>query len=265
MFRIFYALLFAAWCALLAVPAPAADSYPQRPIRLVAGFAPGGGVDINARILADPLGKALGQTIVVDNRRARAAGLASNSSRRRPPTATRSARRVIEWRSAEPSTTNCPMTRCATNPDLAGDRAAEHPGSLILDSRKVVRGFDRARALAAGQALLRHVWDRTGTHLAMELLLMSQKAVSVARAVQGHRSGAGGALAKRGSVRSHVRLRAAARQGRPVRTFGVTSAKRAPTLPDVPTLAEAGGPATNTAPGTDWSRRPACPTPSSTS
>ena len=68
MTRIASALLSAAVCALVAASAAAADRYPVRPIRLIAGFPPGGGVDINARILADSLGAALGQTILVDNR-----------------------------------------------------------------------------------------------------------------------------------------------------------------------------------------------------
>ena len=50
-----------------AMPA-AAQSYPDRPLTLVVGFPPGGGVDIVARQLAPALEKALGQRIVVENR-----------------------------------------------------------------------------------------------------------------------------------------------------------------------------------------------------
>jgi tripartite-type tricarboxylate transporter receptor subunit TctC len=58
--------LFAAAAAPL--PARAADPYPKaKPIRFVMPFAAGGGSDIVARVIADFLGKKLGQTIVVDN------------------------------------------------------------------------------------------------------------------------------------------------------------------------------------------------------
>src|SRR5260370_21971250 len=46
----------------------AGQSYPSRPIRVVVGFAPGGGTDSVARVMQKKLGEYLGQTIVVENR-----------------------------------------------------------------------------------------------------------------------------------------------------------------------------------------------------
>ncbi|OZI46499.1 Bug family tripartite tricarboxylate transporter substrate binding protein [Bordetella genomosp. 4] len=48
--------------------AQAADAFPQRPIHLIVPFAPGGGADNNARQIAEPWSKALGQTIVIENK-----------------------------------------------------------------------------------------------------------------------------------------------------------------------------------------------------
>src|SRR5580765_6033209 len=45
-----------------------AQGYPARPIKLVVGFAPAGAADFVARALSEPLARALGQPIVVDNR-----------------------------------------------------------------------------------------------------------------------------------------------------------------------------------------------------
>ena len=45
-----------------------AQAYPRRPVRLIAGFAPGGGVDITARLIGQSLSERLGQPFVIENR-----------------------------------------------------------------------------------------------------------------------------------------------------------------------------------------------------
>ena len=65
--------------AAAAVSPPFAQSgYPDQPIRIVLGYAAGGGVDIVARVLGEPLKAALGQTVIVENRTGASAMIASN-------------------------------------------------------------------------------------------------------------------------------------------------------------------------------------------
>ena len=56
----------AAVAVAFATGAHAADDFPNKPIRLVVGFVPGGGTDVSARILAQHLSGVLGQQVVVE-------------------------------------------------------------------------------------------------------------------------------------------------------------------------------------------------------
>ncbi|VFR31376.1 Tricarboxylate transport protein TctC [plant metagenome] len=64
----FIAPLFAAGALAVAMPACAQAQYPDRPIRLVVPWAPGGATDVIARIVGKRLGEQLGQPIVVENK-----------------------------------------------------------------------------------------------------------------------------------------------------------------------------------------------------
>ncbi len=62
-----------------------AQSYPDKPIRIVVPFPPGGGTDITARSVADPLSRALGQPVVIDNRPGGQAIIGSEIVAKSPP------------------------------------------------------------------------------------------------------------------------------------------------------------------------------------
>ena len=70
-------LLVLAAVATTGLPALAADNFPSRAIKIVVPFAPGGTTDILARIMADGMGRYLGQSVIVDNKAGAAGAIGS--------------------------------------------------------------------------------------------------------------------------------------------------------------------------------------------
>jgi tripartite-type tricarboxylate transporter receptor subunit TctC len=78
--------LAAGAAALPVVPRIAwAQAYPTRPVRIIVGFAPGGGVDITARLIAQWLSERLGHQFVIENRPGAATNIATEAVVRSPP------------------------------------------------------------------------------------------------------------------------------------------------------------------------------------
>lgn len=75
-----FAFIAAALCAF-----SAAAQYPDKPIRLIVPFPPGGAAEVGARIFATPLSQALGQTVVVDTRPGADGAIAADLVLKSPP------------------------------------------------------------------------------------------------------------------------------------------------------------------------------------
>lgn len=69
---------------LLGVGAASAQKYPDRPVRMVVPFPPGGGLDTVARVVANELSKQLGQNVVIDNRGGASGAIGTHAAVRAP-------------------------------------------------------------------------------------------------------------------------------------------------------------------------------------
>ena len=77
---------FVGLLALLLLPVPAsAQDYPNRPIKVVVGFPPGGGTDVAARIVAAEMSKSLGQSLLIENKPGAAGTLGAAEAARSAP------------------------------------------------------------------------------------------------------------------------------------------------------------------------------------
>jgi len=80
-----WAVAALALSAVVALSAPAFAAYPDKPLRVVVPFTPGGGTDIVARHLANGMSKELGQPVVVDNKPGAGTIIGTDAVAKSPP------------------------------------------------------------------------------------------------------------------------------------------------------------------------------------
>jgi tripartite-type tricarboxylate transporter receptor subunit TctC len=226
--------------ALLAVtPGLFAQPYPSKPVRIIVPFAPGGGVDFIARLVGQRLGAALGQQIIVENRPGAGSAIGTE-------VAIRSAPDGYTLLEISPSYVINPSLR-APNFDPLNDYTpivliGKGPFVLVAHPSLPARNARELVALAKsrpGDILYGSSGQGTIVHLTTELFLHMAKV----RMTGVQYKGGGPALID--VIAGHVQVVFSPPQtglphvkARRVRAIGMTSAKRIPTEPDIPALAE---------------------------
>ena len=221
------------------------QAYPAKPIRMMIGFPPGGGTDIIGRIVAQKLGEALGQQIIVDNRGGASGQLAAELVSRAAPDGYTIMMAHIAAISILPSLVSklpydaqkdfAPVSLAAIGPNLL----VVHPSVPAKNVRELV-------ALAKSRpGQLQYASPGSGTvqHLAGELFKLQAK-VDILHVPY---KGSGQSIVDLIAGQVHMDFDAVppvinyVRQGK-LRALAVTSAKRFSLLPDIPTVEEGGVP-----------------------
>jgi tripartite-type tricarboxylate transporter receptor subunit TctC len=219
-----------------------ASGYPDRPVKLLVPFAPGGIADVMARLLAQKMSERLGKQFFVDNRAGAGANIGTGVAATSPADGytiliTTSAYVVNPSLYAkipyDPNRDLIPITIAATSPNLL----AVHPS---VPAKTVQELIDYVRK-NPGKASFATAGIGTTPHLAGEMFRLSLGLDMV------HVPFGGAGPALQSTVAGHTPMAFIALppaialvQAGELRGLAVTSAKRAPTLPDVPTLAETG-------------------------
>jgi tripartite-type tricarboxylate transporter receptor subunit TctC len=230
--------------ALLAIAAAAhAQTYPSRPIRLVVGFPPGGGMDLSARVYAAKLQEPLATTIVVENRPGGTGLLAGEAVAKAAPDG------YTLLVGASGQMTINPVILPKHPYDTVRDFAAittlaQFPMVIAVNPSFPAKSIAELIALAKSKPGELAYSHGGATHqVAAE---MFNQAVGIAMRNIPYKGGAPAVnAAVAGDVPIVVVDSAAAssqiRSGR-LRVLAVTSAERTPLVPDAPTVAESGVP-----------------------
>jgi tripartite-type tricarboxylate transporter receptor subunit TctC len=223
----------------------AQSDYPNRPIKLIVGFAPGGSTDIVGRIVAQKLGERLGQTIVVENRAGAGGTIGADATAKAPPDGytltlgTTSTHAIAAGAYSKlpynPVTDFTPISLVAITPYL-----------LVVNPQVQARNLNEFLALAKsqpGKMNYASAGNGTATHLAMEMLKDAAKVDLVHIPYKGNAPADAAIL--QGEVQAVFGSMPALLQhakANKVRALAVGTVARSPALPDVPTVAEQGYP-----------------------
>jgi tripartite-type tricarboxylate transporter receptor subunit TctC len=221
------------------------DEYPAKPIRIIVPFAPGGPMDALGRPLMQKVGESLGVPMVIDNR-AGANGIVGTELVARAPRDGYTLLYTTGSHVANPSIYRklpydtvrdfAPVTQIAR---AYGQVLVVHPSFPAKNVKELI-ALARAKPGALNYA---SAGAGNATHLAAELLFSTAK-VSVTNVTY-----KGGGPALNDVLSGQVEMMfVSSSQGMPfikagrVRALGISGAKRAPALPDVPTFEESGFP-----------------------
>ncbi len=235
------AAMLAAGAFLLAPHTAAAQGkYPEKPIRFIVPFAAGGATDITARLLSDPLAKALGQQVIVENRPGAGSNLGASVAARAEPDG-------YTFLLASSGVIASPALYDNLTYDVTKDLApvAELVGTTNIFVSKPGTGYDSVADIVkkakAGKINYAHPGVGTTPHLAAELLKLREKldvtAVPYGGAAPATTAILGGnvELGSMALANIHPAVKAGQFKG-----IAVTSARRWHDLPDIPTMMELG-------------------------
>ena len=240
MLRLFLAVVAIA----LTASAHAQSTYPQKSVRLVLPFPPGGGTDTLGRILGQKLGESLGQTVVIDNRPGAGANIGAEIAAKAPPDGytllmgtVAHAINVTLYRKLQYDFVRdfAPVTMLGITPNIV----VVHP-SVPAKSVKELVALARSRPGALNYA---SSGSGSSAHLAGELFK------SMARVDMVHVPYKGGGPAVANLVAGEASVGFATMpsalphvKAAKLRALAVTTSTRSASAPEVPTVAEAGLP-----------------------